>query len=169
MKTHFHWKLLKKKENSIFPCVYQRGNAAHFVECVSFFMTTQSNTLVRRIFNNRDEHISDLTAAFYELEPYDSITHALEWKQIKRRLPICFKKTLKNRFMLPNLMYLGYAIVLLVIDFDENFNPPSNSTLIEWAAKKSNSNQTVGSVLDQPVQNDPLTNKLYIGKSFVID
>ena len=119
-------------------------------------MASQSNTLVRRIFNNRDEHISDLTASFYELEPYGSIAHALEWKQIKRRLPICCSKTLRNRFMLPNLMYLGYAIVLLVIDFHDNFNPPSNNT------------QTAVSVLDQPVQNDPLTNKLYIGKSFII-
>lgn len=131
-------------------------------------MSTKSNILVRRIFNTRDEHISDLTAAFYELEPYNSIGHALQWKQIKRRLPICWKKTLRNRFMLPNLMYLCYAIVLLIIDFDENLNPPPNSTTVEFLIKTSNKSNKSVSLLDLPVQNDPFTNKLYISKlSFI--
>ncbi len=31
-------------------------------------------------------------APFNELESFDSIFHALQWKQIRTRIPICFKK-----------------------------------------------------------------------------
>jgi hypothetical protein len=120
--------------------------------------------VVRRIYNTHDENISDLTASFYELEPFDSIVQALEWRQIKRRLPSCMKKTLHNRFMLPNFIYVGYAIGLLIIDFNENFNPSSNNTSNEHCRNTSNFSTTRTSILDQPVQNDPIVNQLYIGK-----
>jgi len=123
-----------------------------------------SSPVVRRIFNSRDENISDLTASFYELEPFDSIVQALQWKQIKRRLPLCVKKTLRNRFMLPNVIYVGYAIGLLIIDFDESFDTSSNNTSGENATGTSNGSRARTSILDQPIQNNPLVNQLYIGK-----
>ena len=127
-------------------------------------MKTLSGTAVRRIFNSRDEHITDRTASFYELEPFESIAQALQWKHLKRRLPACLKRTLRNRFMLPNMMYVGYAIGLLVIDYNENFNPPSNKTSANNLAGSSNDSKARVSILDQPVQNDPYVNQLYIGK-----
>ena len=123
-----------------------------------------SNTEVRRIFNSRDENICDLTASFYELEPFDSIVQALQWKQIKGRLPSCVKKTLRNRFMLPNVIYVGYATGLLVIDFNENFNTLSNNTLGKNATGASNASTVRTSILDQPTQNNPFENQCYIGK-----
>jgi hypothetical protein len=123
-----------------------------------------SNPVVRRIFNSRDENISDLTASFYELEPFDSIVHALQWKQIKRRLPLCVKKTLRNRFMLPNVIYVGYAIGLLIIDFNESFDTVSNNTSGDNATGISNGSRVRTSILNQPIQNNPYANQLYIGK-----
>ena len=127
-------------------------------------METLSGTAVRRIFNSRDEHITDRTASFYELEPFDSLEQALQCKHLKRRLPACLKRTLRNRFMLPNMMNVGYAIGLLVIDYNENFNPPTNSTSANTLADTSNGSKAQVSILDQPVQNDPYVNQLYIGK-----
>jgi hypothetical protein len=123
-----------------------------------------SSTEVRRIFNSRDENICDLTASFYELEPFDSIVQALQWKQIKGRLPSCVKKTLRNRFMLPNVIYVGYATGLLVIDFNENFNTLSNSTSGKNATGASNTSTVRTSILDQPTQNNPFENQCYIGE-----
>ena len=117
-------------------------------------MTTRPSIAVRRIFNARDETIIDRTAVFYELEPFDSLVEALRWSQINRRLPMCVKRTLHNRFMLPNVIYVGYAIALLVIDYSDELNPPINSTLT--SAERS-------SILDRPVQNDPFVNQLYMG------
>ncbi|CAF4725969.1 unnamed protein product [Rotaria socialis] len=123
-----------------------------------------SSPAVRRIFNSRDENIIDLTASFYELEPFDSIVQALQWRQIKRRLPSCMKKTLRNRFMLPNIIYVGYAIGLLVIDFNENLNTSSNNTS---GANATNASKVRTSILDRPIQNDPYVNQLYIGLAIV--
>jgi hypothetical protein len=123
-----------------------------------------SSPVARRIFNSRDENITDLTASFYELEPFDSIVQALQWKQIKGRLPLCVKKTLRNRFMLPNVIYVGYAIGLLVIDFNENLNTLSNNTSGQNATRASNASTVRTSILDQPIQNNPYVNQLYIGK-----
>ncbi len=120
--------------------------------------------VVRRIYNTHDENISDLTASLYELEPFDSIVQALEWRQIKRRLPLCMKKTLRNRFMLPNCIYVGYTIGLLFIDFNDNLNPSSNSTSSESYRSTSNGSTTRKSILDRPIQNNPIVNQLYIGK-----
>lgn len=125
-------------------------------------MTTYS--AVRRIFNNRDETITDVTAAFYELEPFESIFHALRWRQVKRRLPICLKKTMNNRFLLPNLIYVGYAVGLLIIDFDEHLIMSlSNKTEKDSMCSVSNKTKVRSSVMDQPMENEPFINQCYIG------
>lgn len=128
------------------------------------FTTMSSSPVMRRIFNARDENIYDLTASFYELEPFDSIVQALQWKQLKGRLPSCVKKTLRNRFMLPNVIYVGYATGLLVIDFNENFNTLSNNTSGKNATDASNASTVRTSILDQPIQNNPCEDQFYIGK-----
>jgi len=119
---------------------------------------------VRRIFNSRDENICDLTASFYEVEPFYSVVEALQWKQIKERLPLCVKKTLRNPFMLPNIIYVGYATGLLVIDFNENFNTLSNNTSGKNDTGAPNVSTVRTSILDQPIQNNPCVNQFYIGK-----
>jgi hypothetical protein len=53
-----------------------------------------------------DDEENDPTAPFNELESFDSLWRALRWKQIKKRVPICFKKTLHNRYFFANLVYL---------------------------------------------------------------
>ncbi|CAF1542019.1 unnamed protein product [Rotaria sordida] len=64
-----------------------------------------------------DDEENDPTAPFNELEAFDSIWQALKWKQIKKRVPIYFKKTLSNRYFLANLVYLFYAIGIIIIDY----------------------------------------------------
>jgi hypothetical protein len=53
-----------------------------------------------------DDEENDPTAPFNELEAFDSIFQALKWKQIKKRLPICIKKTFQNRYFFANSVYL---------------------------------------------------------------
>jgi len=53
-----------------------------------------------------DDEENDPTAPFNELEAFHSLWQALKWKQIKKRIPICFKKTIRNRYFLANLVYL---------------------------------------------------------------
>ncbi|CAF1174383.1 unnamed protein product [Rotaria sp. Silwood1] len=109
-----------------------------------------------------EDDIDDLTAPYNELETFDSIWDGLRWKHIQKRVPICFKKTLYNRYMLANLIYLGYTIGLLVIDFYPGFSASSsdNSTTVE------ESNDTI-SILDQPVIMNEYVNRLYIGLAAV--
>ncbi|CAF1931857.1 unnamed protein product [Rotaria magnacalcarata] len=64
-----------------------------------------------------DDEENDPTAPFNELETFDSLWEALTWKQIKKRVPICAQKTRYNRYFLANLVYLIYAIGILLIDF----------------------------------------------------
>ena len=61
-------------------------------------------------------------------------------------------------------MYVGYAIGLLVINFNENLNASSNYTSGMNATGASNINTVRKSILDQPIQNNPYVNQLYIGK-----
>ncbi|CAF3879931.1 unnamed protein product [Rotaria sp. Silwood1] len=110
-----------------------------------------------------DEDVDDLTAPYYELEAFDSIRDALRWKHIRKRVPICFKKTLYNRYMLANLVYLGYTIALLMIDFNPDFNSNSSDTS---TTTKEQSNDTI-SILDQPVFMNDYVNRLYIGLAVV--
>ena len=124
-----------------------------------------TNYAVRRVFNARDEVITDRTSSFYELEPFDSIVQALKWKQIRIRVPLCIKKTLCNRFMLPNLIYVGYAATLLFIDFSESFNAlfNDNNTIVQNTYTFPSINTTQTSVLDRSIQNNPYINRIYFG------
>lgn len=98
---------------------------------------------------------NERTAPYHEEECFDSIIDALKWKQIRKRVPQCFKQTLRNRYFFTNFIYLGYTIGLLIIDFDPSLNPVSppytNST-------------TTTSELDQPVIMNDLSNRIYVGK-----
>lgn len=101
-----------------------------------------------------DDDTADPSAPFYELEAFDSIWQGLRWKQIRTRLPVCAKKLLHSRYMLANLVYLGYAIGILVINNDPSLYGGSSS------------NGTVSDLpLDQPVDGSPRVNHLYIGRS----
>jgi hypothetical protein len=60
--------------------------------------------------------------------------------------------------MLANLIYLGYTIALLVIDFHPAFAGKSNTD-----STIDTSNITI-SVLDQPVVINEYVNNIYIGK-----
>jgi len=97
----------------------------------------------------------DVTAPCYELEVFDSMWDALRWKHVRKRIPICFKKSLYNRYTVANLIYLGYTIALLIIDFHPDFavQYDINSTL-----------ETSVTILDQPVVINEYVNNIYIGK-----
>lgn len=53
-----------------------------------------------------DDEENDPTAPFNELESFDSIIEALHWKEFKKRIPICARKTIRNRYFFSNLVYL---------------------------------------------------------------
>jgi hypothetical protein len=108
--------------------------------------------------NNTD--LEDLTEPFYELEAFNSIWQALRWKQVRTRVPICFKKTIRNRYMLANLVYLGYAIGILIIDFNPIVNGSSGDDTTDLCSNTTTTTVT----LDDPAGNVPLVNRLYIGK-----
>ena len=117
--------------------------------------------------NNAEIHIErhdvggrDLTVPFYESETFDSIWQALRWKQVRSRIPKCLKKTLRSRYMLANLVYLGYAIGILIIDF----NSAVNGSSADASEDLCDNTTTTVSGLDQPVGNTPLVNHLFIGK-----
>ena len=115
------------------------------------------NEEIARKPSDDDHGIDDPTAPFNETEIFHNIWEALRWKQIRNRVPICFKKTIRNRYMLANLVYLGYAIGILIIDFNPDVNGTSDTT-----ANDSCTTTTV--TLDQPVVSDELVNRLYLGK-----
>ncbi|CAF3907685.1 unnamed protein product, partial [Rotaria sordida] len=114
-----------------------------------------------QVKTNEDDDNST-TAPFNELEAFDSMWDALRWKHLRKRVPICFKKTLHNRYMLVNLIYLGYTITLLVIDFYPGFNSNSSDTSITM----EESNYTI-SILDQPVIMNEYVNRVYIGLAII--
>jgi hypothetical protein len=98
----------------------------------------------------------DLTAPFYELQSFNSICQALRWKYVRARIPICWKKLLYSRYMLANIVYLIYAIGILVIDFHPSFNEESTDT-----------SPILSKSLDQSVGTNPVNNRLYIGLGFL--
>ena len=101
-----------------------------------------------------DEENDNETAPYHEQEAFSSMYDALRWKHIRKRLPICLKKSLHNRYMLANLIYLGYTIALLVIDFHPDFAQVSQNSCSE--------NYTPPS-LDDPVPINEYVNNIYIG------
>lgn len=98
----------------------------------------------------------DSTAPYEELEAFNSIWQALRWQQVRKRVPVCCKKTLRNRYMLANLIYVGYAIGLLIIDFNADLSPSTESSSTETT-------EETRSPLDQPVVMSELANRIYIG------
>lgn len=120
-----------------------------------------------------DDDTEDPTAPFYELTAFNSTWEGLRWTEIRTRVPICFKKTIRNRYMLANLVYLGYAIGILIIDFNPSVNGSSSSSgdsdySYDYDTSTTNdSTITIAaytSPLDKPVDSVPLVNRLYIGK-----
>jgi hypothetical protein len=109
---------------------------------------------------NADDDIEDPTAPFNELSSFDSIWQALRWTEIRTRVPICFRKTLRSRYMLANIVYLGYTIGILIIDFNPSVNGSSSYGTTDIS---DNSTTPSISILDQPVVAVPLVNRLYIG------
>lgn len=114
-----------------------------------------NNTEVRIKTNDNDK--DDLTAPFYEVEAFESIWQGLKWKQIRTRVPICAKKTIRSRYFIANLVYLVYAIGILIIDFNPYVNGSADS----------NSSSTCDDTtpeLDQAIVSVPLVTRFYIGK-----
>jgi hypothetical protein len=108
-----------------------------------------------------DEEEDDSTAPYNELEAFKSMCDALRWRHVRKRVPICFKKSLHNRYMLANLIYLGYTIALLVLDFHPDFNTKTSETSpIEISTQAT-------PILDQPVVINEYVNRIYIGKSLI--
>jgi hypothetical protein len=104
------------------------------------------------------ENTIDLADPVHESEAFDSIWQALQWKQIRKRVPVCFKSTIRSRYMLANLVYLVYAIGILTIDFNPELDGSDNSTVSCY----NTSSDAVG--LDEPVCAVPAANRFYIGK-----
>ncbi len=116
-----------------------------------------------------DDDTNDPTAPFNELESFDSIWQALRWKQIRTRVPICLRKTIRNRYMLANLVYLGYAIGILIIDYNPTVNGSSSTDAVTDVTDITTQtmNTTIATttpILDQPIVAVPLVNRLYLGK-----
>jgi hypothetical protein len=72
----------------------------------------------------------DLTTPVYELQSFSSICQALQWKYVRARVPICWKKLLHSRYMLANIVYLIYSIGFLVINFHPSFNEKSTAASV---------------------------------------
>jgi hypothetical protein len=116
-------------------------------------------------------YVDDPTAPFNELNSFDSIWQALRWKEIRTRVPICFKKTIRNRYMLANIIYLAYAITLLIIDFNPYLNGTSSlsnlngtSSSADYGNLAYDESATSIPILDQPVIVVPVVNRIYLGK-----
>ncbi|CAF1455417.1 unnamed protein product [Didymodactylos carnosus] len=60
--------------------------------------------------------------SYNESEAFDNIWSALKWREIRRRIPICFSKTIRSWYMLGNFIYLGYTVGALVLDYDVPLN-----------------------------------------------
>lgn len=121
---------------------------------------TELNTVTNNL--NDDDEVNDPTKPYNDTEVFRTIWEALTWKHIRTRVPICFKNSIRSRYMLANFVYLGYAIGILVIDFSPSFNGGTSSSC-------DNQSTDTGSILDQPVENNPYVNNLYIGQdSFTI-
>ncbi|CAF3546868.1 unnamed protein product [Rotaria socialis] len=114
-------------------------------------------TISRQAITNEDDDEDDSIAPYHEREAFKSLWDALRWKHVRKRVPLCFKRTLHNRYMLANLVYLSYTIALLVIDFHPSFNATSSD--ISTSTGLSNDAR---SMLDQPVIINMHANRLYI-------
>lgn len=68
----------------------------------------------------------DSTLSIDEYESFNSIWEALQWKNIRIRIPICIGKVLRSRYMLANVIYLIYCTGILIINFHPHFNQNFN-------------------------------------------
>ena len=109
---------------------------------------------------SRDIEIDDLTEPFNEVETFNSIWEALKWTHIRARVPVCLRKTLHSRYMLANLVYLAYAIGILIIDFNPRVNGSTDSSYVD---QNDTCTTPVMPTLDQSITNNPLLNRLYLG------
>ena len=115
-----------------------------------------SEIVVERSGHNR----RDSTTLFYESEAFDSIWDALRWQHIRARVPSCLKRTVRSRYMLANLVYLVYAIGILIVDFNSTVNGSSTDNSTNLCDNSTAS--TPG--LNQRTGNNSFVNHLYIGK-----
>ncbi len=127
--------------------------------------TIQVNEQQIRKRSSNYETKGDPTASYNEIEAFYSIWDALRWKHVRTRVPICFKKTLRSRYMLANLVYLGYTIGFLVADFGFPMNESTDTASGNDASNISDTfSTTTISILDQPAGDPPIVNKLYFSK-----
>ncbi|CAF1546852.1 unnamed protein product [Adineta ricciae] len=112
-----------------------------------------------------DDNEQNLTIPYNEIEVFHSIWDALRWKHIRRRVPICFKKTIRSRYMLANLVYLGYTIGFLVADFSF----PINASTDETSNISDSTAVMTTAILDQPAGDPPVVNKMYFSESQFLD
>ncbi|CAF1209734.1 unnamed protein product [Adineta steineri] len=110
-----------------------------------------------------DEVTTNVTTRYVEYEAFNSIVDALQWKHIRKRAPVCFRNSLHNRYMLANLVYLGYTIGLLIVDFDPAFIDSSSEILTTTIISETWNETTTLSILDEPVYTDDYANRVYIG------
>jgi len=108
-------------------------------------ITTQTPSVL--ILDNKD-----LTTPFYELQSFDSICHALRWKYVRTRIPICWKKLLHSRYMFANIVYLIYSIGTLFINFHPSFNEKTTDRSV---------------LLSKTVDINSNINRYYIGLGFL--
>ncbi|CAF4502598.1 unnamed protein product, partial [Rotaria socialis] len=121
----------------------------------------KGNSVDISICESHNHEADDPTAPFNEVEAFNSIWEALKWKHIRARVPVCLRKTLRSRYMLANLVYLGYAIGILIIDF----NPQVNGSADSSSVVQNNTYTTpVVPTLEQSISNTPLVNRLYLEK-----
>lgn len=132
-------------------------------------MLLSRDTVGARSERNTDadeDETKDPTASFYEQEAFDSIWQALHWSQIRKRVPICLRKSLRSRYLFANLVYLSYTIGILVIDFNPSLAGSSNSGGSSIDDATNVTTTTTNSILDQPAGNSPYVNRLYVGTLF---
>jgi len=117
----------------------------------------------RKLIINSDD-TDDSKEPFYETEVFYSIGDALKWKHVRARVPVCFKKTIRSRYMLANLIYLGYTIGILITDFNFPVNVSTGTTSTNDTANITETTTVVIPILDQPAGDEPIVNRLYFGK-----
>ncbi|CAF0722958.1 unnamed protein product [Adineta steineri] len=115
----------------------------------------------------KSDEEDDPTAPFYETEVFHSVWDALRWKHVRARAPMCFKKIIRRRYMLANLVYLAYTIGFLVVDYNFPVNLPDDMTSDNSTENISTTTTIITPILDQSAGDPPIVNKLYFGFSIV--
>jgi hypothetical protein len=66
--------------------------------------------------------------------------------------------------MLANLIYLGYTIGILIIDFNFPVNASTGTTSTNDTENTTETTTVVIPILDQAAGDEPIVNRLYFGK-----